>query len=878
MASTLFQNFTQIPSRVPRWAWQLGRVASVSAMIGLVVLLLIAPHDGLLVLWGVAVPSLPLVWMFAPGLWRNICPLSASNQTPRMFGFSRGKTLSPAVATWAYVIGITLFLGLASLRQVVFNSDGLASALLLIALMGAAFVGGLVFKGKSGWCSTFCPLLPVQRLYGQTPAVVVPNSYCKPCVGCAKNCYDFNPTAAQLADLHDNDPRYQGFRKFFAALFPGFVFGFFQVDRAAPVAERLATIAVAVAVSVALFTTLRTFVRVSPFRLTALFGAAAWTLFYWWGLPMVLRSLVELGGSAVVPRDELIIVLRVAVVASSLLWLARTFRREPRFLARAAGPVAAKVRATDAVTKHIARNASAPEVSFQPEGRHVAARMDQSLLEVAEGAGMKIESGCRMGVCGADPVDVQRGMEHLCPVGDDERATLERLGFATTTRMACMARVGGPVSVSLTPRRGRETWNASGGGRGADPAVGKLVIIGNGIAGVTAADFARRHHKECEIHLLAKESVHLYNRMALSRVIYGRSALHGLYLLPESWYEEQRINTWLNTRALRIDRAGREVVLATGERLPYDRLILAMGADALVPPTPGLDLQGTFALRTASDATAIRGFVQEHECRHVVVVGGGLLGLETAYALHKIGTSVTVLERGPNVMGRQLDARGGAVLERFLSGLGIHVLTSAALTRALPDGRGRVVSVDLEDGRILPCDLLCVCIGIRPNIRLAVDAELETSARGIKVDAFLRTSDPTILAAGDVAELAGQVGGLWPVGVEQAKLAAVNAVCLPEKHRAFEPVVPVTLLKVSGIEVLSLGVVLPQVGDEAIVCDEADPRRYRKLVVRGGTVVGAIVIGYPELGASVTAAVKRGRAVGPIREALERGDWSGLGP
>jgi len=841
----------------------------------LVALLLIDPVVGLDVMWGVVVPLLPAVWMFAPGFWRNVCPFATANQIPRLVGFTRARTLSPRVAGVAYAIGITLFLGLASLRQVVFNTSGPAAAVLLIGLIAFAFTGGVVFKGRSGWCSTFCPLLPVQRVYAQTPAIVVPNTFCKPCVGCAKNCYDFNPTAAQLADLHDADPRYRGFRTFFVGLFPGFVVGFFHAPAAGAPLERLAFIALAAAVSLAAFTAAATFSRASPFRLAALFGAAAWTAFYVFGLPVVANALQHLTGLAPIP--EVVRVLQGAVVVAGLVWLVRTLRREAPFLARAAGRVGAHVSKTQAVLKHLRTSSAGPEVTFQAEGRHVIAKMDQPLLEVIEGAGLKIESGCRMGVCGADPVAIVEGREHVCAIGDDERATLERLGLSSSTRMACMARVRGPVTVSLTPRKAADSWAAKPGRGTPDASVQRVVVVGNGIAGTTAADFARRSHPSCEIHLVAKEAVHLYNRMALGRVIYGRSALHGLYLLPEAWYEEHRIQAWLNTRAMKIDRAARALHLATGESLAYDRLILATGADALVPPVAGLGLAGVFSLRMADDAVAIRSFVQEHGCAHVVVIGGGLLGLETAYALHKIGRAVTVLERGPHVMARQLDPRGAAVLQRYLAGLGIEVLSDAALERASPDGRGRVVSVDLADGRVLACDLLCVCIGIKPNVRLAVEAELDCTPRGVSVDAFMRTSDPHILAIGDVVDFPGQVGGLWPVAVEQAKLAAQNAVLVPAAQKPFVPIVPVTMLKVSGIDVLSLGLVAAEREDDVeLVVEEADPRRYRKLVVRDGKLAGAIVIGHPDLHPTVTAAIKRGRALGEDAARLRSGDWSVL--
>src|SRR5262249_48557493 len=141
-----------------------------------------------------------------------------------------------------------------------------------------------------------------------------------------------------------------------------------------------------------------------------------------------------------------------------------------------------------------------------------------------------------------------------------------------------------------------------------DPEVERVVIIGNGIAGVSAADHVRRRHLGAEIHLVAREKHHLYNRMAIERLIYGRSAMSGLYLQEDAWYDDLQITTWLNTRAVSIDRGAQEVVLGTGERLPYDRLILAMGSRSATPPIEGFGLSGSFVMREADDALAIRAF------------------------------------------------------------------------------------------------------------------------------------------------------------------------------------------------------------------------------------------------------------------------------
>ena len=187
------------------------------------------PDTGLDVMWKGVIPALPLLFMVAPGVWRNICPLATSNQTPRAARHHQG----PEPAELAE--GVRLrhrhqrsFVGFVILRKVGLDDSGPLSALLLLGAMTGAFAGGMVLKGKSGWCSTICPLLPVQRIYGQTPFALVGNNHCQPCVGCAKSCYDFNPRAAYLADLNDADGYWSGYRKFFVGAFPGLILGFFE--------------------------------------------------------------------------------------------------------------------------------------------------------------------------------------------------------------------------------------------------------------------------------------------------------------------------------------------------------------------------------------------------------------------------------------------------------------------------------------------------------------------------------------------------------------------------------------------------------------------------------------------------------------------------
>jgi len=509
-------------------------------------------------------------------------------------------------------------------------------------------------------------------------------------------------------------------------------------------------------------------------------------------------------------------------------------------------------------------------VTILPDERRIAAVPGSTLLESVERHGLPIEAGCRMGMCGSDPVCVSGGAEHLSPIGDEERATLERLGLAANTRMACSARISGPVSISLTPERaGAVALDVVDGAQAGDPSIESVVVIGNGIAGVTAADHIRRRHPACTIDVVARERYHLYNRMAITRLIYGRSALQSLFLMPEQWYDDHRITTWLNTQVTGIDRESRLVQLGTGESLSYDRLIVTAGSTSFVPPIEGFGVHGTFVLREAEDAMRIRAYVQERRCRRSVIAGGGLLGLEAAYALKKLGMQVTVLDVNDRLLHRQLDERAARLLLRYLEGLGLEVLLSAH-TAAVESEEGHVTAVRLEDGTLIEADLFLVSAGIRANVDLARDAGLEVG-RGIVVDERMQTSDPRIYAAGDVAE-AGGVTGLWPIAVEQAQIAAANAVGSDEIYLG---TLPVTMLKVTGVDLTSVGRFEPEgPHDETIVLEDAAEARYRKLVIDEGRLAGAILLGYPLEAAGVVRAVKDGRDVTPWLEQLRAGDWS----
>lgn len=863
----VFRTYQELPRRVPIRVWRGLRALSLTAYLAVIVTLLVAPTKGLTIFFGLVVPVLPLLFFVAPGIWRNICPLSSANQSARVFGFTLGRTAPAWFRERGYLIAMGLFFGIAGARLAVFNTEATATAALLACIVLLAFSGGVLFKGKSGWCSSICPLLPLQRVYGQTPFVLSPNSHCQPCLACTRNCFDFQPQLAQQADVHDDDARWSQSRRLFAAALSGFVLGFFTVlgEPSLSTSETYGRLVLYVLGSVGGFVVLETVVGISAGLVTALWGSIAITVFYWYSthtFANALSSLFGLGDLEWIRWPVLSVLVPLLVV-----WLVRTHFAERRYLAETG-----ETPVTDLGIPLVpaAPAAAAGEVAFADGPGPVPVETGQSVLEAAERCGLPIEAGCRMGICGADPVAILEGAEHLEDAEAEELSTLRRLGFGPSTRMACCARVkAGSVRVGLTPEPG------SGAGERPldfDRSITSVVVVGMGIAGVTAADFVRRGHPDCEIHLVGQEPHLLYNRMGISRIVYGRSAMGGLSLLDEEWYDEHRVTTWLNTIATEIDVPGRSVRLGTGQRLFYDRLVIATGSQGNTPDLPGYGLPGTFVLRQAEDATRLRAFTQQHRVRAAVVAGGGLLGLEGAHALHRLGLHVTVLERGERLLARNVDARASELVHAHFARIGIDVRYGAS-TRSL-EGDDRLERVLLDDGSVFPAGIFLAAIGISPAVELARRAGI-TVARGIVVDDRMRTSAPDVYAVGDVAQHSGQVLGLWPVASKQAEVAAANALG-GDEQLPFD--LPAMILKGVDLELTAFGRIEPGPTDEVLVEDRPALPSYRRLVLDGARVVGMLALGsHPEFVAAATSAVKRGRVLdGPALDRLRAGDWSAV--
>lgn len=868
-----FPNYQELPARLPHLAWWTLRLIVAAATIYVMYLIVTDPELGLSLFWCLLVPSLPLLFAAAPGIWRQVCPMALANQLPRTFGISRERRLPPWLKNLAFLIASISFFLLVSLRHLFFNVDALLLIILMAGALTLAFVGGLIFSGRSGWCGTFCPLAPIQKAYGHAPLVVERNGYCPTCVGCQKNCYDFNPKAAFLADLNDQDQWYAGHKLFFVAALPGFAVAFFTAPdpRAVGLLTYYSYLFTWMVGTMGFFFLCRSLIRLSNFRASAIAAMSALVIFYYFTAEGIVTAVSDLLGVAPPAYGPLIIQIVALVVASLVLW--KGFHAERAYDALNAEKSGGST-FVDVAKASAAARVGEWLITEKASGRRFAVDPKKSLLEGIESAGLPIDFGCRMGICGADPVVVAEGAEYLDPPGDIELATLRRLGFEGRARLACVCRpTAGPVVIDL------ETDPASLPEPEAFPdaidhataaGIEKIVVIGNGAAGSTVANELRRLGPSASIDLVAQENHPFYNRMAIGRLLYETQGIEDLYFVSQSAMAKKNINVRLNTLARSIDREAQTVLLGTGETLAYDRLFLANGAQAFAPPIPGMEKAGVFVLREASDAQAIRAWRQSEDCRHAMVLGGGVLGVEAVDALRKLRLKTTIVQRSGRLMDRELDEKGSRILQTFLTRIGIEVILDASAAELI--GEDRVRSVRLTDDGEQPCDLLIACAGVRPNIELARDSGLEVG-RGVLVDEQMRTSDPNIYAIGDVAERPNQIGGLWTVATSQAEIASAAVFGIARK--AF-PRPSLVSLKMEGIDVKGFGIKEAGEGVEEI-CDPDEPDSiHRRLFVSEGRIVGAVFVGPPGTGKDAALAIQSGASVEPILDRLRAYDWQAL--
>jgi nitrite reductase (NADH) large subunit len=391
------------------------------------------------------------------------------------------------------------------------------------------------------------------------------------------------------------------------------------------------------------------------------------------------------------------------------------------------------------------------------------------------------------------------------------------------------------------------------------------LIIGNGVAGNAAAENIRKFDPEGKIAIFSREDRPFYYVPALPEYLAGDKQADQIIIHPQNWYDQHRIDLHLATSVTKIDAAQQFAETDKGQRFPFDKLLLATGGKAFIPPMQGADSPRVFTLKTLDDADRIKHAAAN--ATTAVLIGGGLLGLEAGNGLRKLGLKIIVVEFFPRLLPRQMDVPGAAILQQQMEDMGFvfHLGAKTQEITAGPDG----LEVRLESGEKIKGGLVLISAGVRPDFTLAQALGLEVD-KGVKVDDTMKTSRDHIYAAGDLIEHRGRVYGIWSAALEQGKVAGA---ALAGQEAKYEGTLPSNVLKVVGIDLVAAGDIDADGKLEAIIRQDKDKKTYHKLVIQDNCLVGAILLGDIRGNAEIQVAIKKKQDIGALKSELAKADF-----
>jgi len=364
----------------------------------------------------------------------------------------------------------------------------------------------------------------------------------------------------------------------------------------------------------------------------------------------------------------------------------------------------------------------------------------------------------------------------------------------------------------------------------------RYLIIGNGVSGITSAELIRERDIESEITVITEEKYPYYARPQLIEFLAGNIKKEEIFFYTDEWYKSKKINVILEERVLRIDIAKKEVETDKG-KYNYDKLLVASGAKPQIPPLENVNVEGVFTLRNLDDALNILSYIEGKET--VILLGCGLLGLETGRALYQRGLKIIGLEFFPRLLPRQLDDEGSKVLQNIIqSKFGFSFYLGVKAKKVLKNNE-KFVGIELEDGRIIHGNLLIISAGIIPNVEFAKNSGINVN-KGIVVNDYMETNVEGIFAVGDCVEHQGRIYGIIPACLDQAKVAVEN---IMGRKVEYKGTIPLNSLKVTGVDLTSIGEINPEGEGYEVKVYKDKEGFYRKLVFKDDKLVGAILLG-----------------------------------
>ncbi|PFM96032.1 FAD-dependent oxidoreductase, partial [Bacillus thuringiensis] len=358
-----------------------------------------------------------------------------------------------------------------------------------------------------------------------------------------------------------------------------------------------------------------------------------------------------------------------------------------------------------------------------------------------------------------------------------------------------------------------------------------FVIIGSGVAAVNAAKTIREYDKGSNIFIFGEEPLLPYKRIKLSKDLYSDLHSEKVLIKKKKWYQDNHISVFINTKVVKINTDEQFIVTSNETVFSYHKLLICTGANNRRLEINGINKKNIFTIRDMKEADELKGHLEDKES--VVIIGGGVQGLETAWSILKAGKKVSIVEVAPLLMSRQLDTKSSLLLKRKIEKEGVKVYLNTSIDSIL--GKESVTGIKMNDNSQINCDSIVYSIGVTPNTKLVHDTAIKLN-RGIVVDEKMRTNIDSVYAAGDVAEVNNEIEGLWGTALEQGRVAGSNMV---SKTAIYKKEIPTTIFNAFNVSLFSIGVVNEEQCDTTIV-EEDGKEKYTRLFIKDNKIVGVI--------------------------------------
>ncbi len=394
----------------------------------------------------------------------------------------------------------------------------------------------------------------------------------------------------------------------------------------------------------------------------------------------------------------------------------------------------------------------------------------------------------------------------------------------------------------------------------------RYLIVGDGVAGARAAIKIREADPDGEIHIFTDEAYPFYYRVRFPEFIAKEIDVKDITIHSIEFYQSRKISLHLEEPIVSGDPERKEVVSNRGKTYQYDLLLIATGGNAFVPPIKGVEKKGVFTLRKMKDAIEMREYA--NSVKKAVLIGGGLVGLETGWALLRRGVKVSVIEHNPRILPRQMDEDGARILQEKMEAMGFSFILNSQVDEIV--GEEKPKGVILKDGRMIDGEMIIISAGVRPNVELAKAMGIETK-NGIIVDDRLETMRKGIFAAGDVAEHRGRCYGIWPAAQKQGEIAGIN---MSGGDTLYNGTVISNTLKVLGIDLVSSGEIDVERRFESRLKVDRGKGIYKKVVLKDNRIVGCILLGEKKGSVDILSAIEKGIDVSSVKDYIMEEDFN----